>query len=159
MKTSENCVKMMHMYEGVRNTPYRCPAALWTIGIGHVMYPEQARLNFENRKSYQLKTEDNRTFTDNEIDELFKNDLLRFELGVLRLAPNLFNHQNKFDACISFSYNVGLGNFQSSTLRQKILREEWEAAAKEFLKWTRSAGRILPGLVKRRQSEAELFMS
>ena len=159
MKTSDSCIHMMHMFEGIRNKPYQCPASLWTIGAGHLMYVEQLRLTVAARKLFPLKPEDDRIFTDEEIDKLFKDDLLRFELGVLRLAPTVAGHQNKFDACVSFSYNLGLGNFQASTLRQKILREDWDAAAKEFLKWTKASGKELAGLVRRRKAESVMFMS
>jgi lysozyme len=94
-----------------------------------------------------------------EVNAVLAKDLENFERGVLRLAPNLAGRQGKFDACVSFSFNVGLGNFQRSTLRMKIQREEWDAAADAFLAWTKAGGKELPGLVKRRKGERALFLS
>ena len=84
---------------------------------------------------------------------------MNFERGVLRLAPNLAGHQGAFDACVSFSFNAGLGNFQRSTIRMKINREEWEAAAEAFMAWTKGGGQVLKGLVRRREAEKALFLS
>ena len=62
-----------------------------------------------------------------------------------------------FSSLCSFVYNVGSGNFQKSTLRMKLERKEYESAAEEFPKWRKAGGRVLPGLVRRRKSERELF--
>lgn len=158
----------MHKYEGCRNKPYLCPAHIWTIGYGHVLYQDQIRLPMVRvegkeipkiRKEYQLAKADNRVWSQDEIDKLFASDVSSFERGVLRLAPPLAGHQGAFDACVSFAFNAGLGNFQKSTIRQKILREEWEAAAEAFMQWTKGGGKELPGLVKRRKEEKALFLS
>jgi lysozyme len=111
------------------------------------------------RDDYQLKPEDNRVWSKEELVEIFKNDLVSFERSVLRLAPNLVSHQRKFDACVAFAFNVGSGNFQRSTMRQKILREDWEGAANAFLAWSKAGGKVLPGLVRRRKAEIALFLS
>jgi lysozyme len=111
------------------------------------------------RKEYPLKTEHNRVWSQDEIEGLFAKSVRSFESGVLRLAPNLAGHQGAFDACVSFAFNAGLGNFQRSTIRQKILRNEWEEAANAFMQWTKGGGVVLPGLVKRRKAEIELFLS
>jgi lysozyme len=157
----------MHQYEGCRNKPYLCPAHIWTIGYGHVLYQEQIRLPMVAkegytgiiRKQYQLKQEDNRVWSKEEIEKLFADDVNSFERGVLRLAPTLDGNQGAFDACVSFAFNAGLGNFQRSTIRMKINRGEWEAAAEAFMQWTKGGGRELPGLVKRRKAEIKLFQS
>ena len=111
------------------------------------------------RKEYPLKPEHNRTWSKDEINALFEKSISSFESGVLRLAPNLVGHQGAFDACVSFAFNAGLGNFQKSTIRQKILRNEWEEAAEAFMAWTKGGGVVLPGLVKRRKAEVALFLS
>ena len=157
----------MHQYEGCRNRPYLCPAHIWTIGYGHVLYQDQIRLPMVAkegytgiiRKQYQLKQEDNRVWSKEEIEKLFADDVNSFERGVLRLAPTLDGNQGAFDACVSFAFNAGLGNFQRSTIRMKINRGEWEAAAEAFMQWTKGGGRELPGLVKRRKAEIKLFQS
>jgi lysozyme len=94
-----------------------------------------------------------------EVDALLAQDLAKFERGVARLCPGSVNHQGQFDALVSFAFNVGLGNLQRSSLRMKINRGDLEDAAEEFMKWTKAAGRVLPGLVKRRNDERALFLS
>ena len=157
MKVSDRCKEMIKHHEGVRFKPYRCPARLFTIGVGHVLYPAQGALPLDQRDAFQLKAEDNRTFSRAEVDGLLSADLQRFEVGVSRLFPMVLT-QNQNDALVSFAFNLGLGGLQRSTLRQKVLRGEVEAAD-EFLKFTRGGGKILPGLVKRRNDERALFLS
>lgn len=167
MKLSKAGANLMHQYEGCRNKPYLCPAHIWTIGYGHVLYQEQIRLPMVSkegqstmiRKEFPLKQEDNRVWSKEEIEKLFADDVNLFERGVLRLAPTLSGRQGAFDACVSFSFNAGLGNFQRSTIRMKINRGEWEEAAEAFMQWTKGGGRELPGLVKRRKAEVVLFLS
>jgi lysozyme len=167
MKLSKAGADLMHQYEGCRNKPYLCPAHIWTIGYGHVLYQDQIRLPMVSkegqstmiRKEYPLKQEDNRVWSKEEIEKLFSDDVSLFERGVLRLAPTLSGRQGAFDACVSFSFNAGLGNFQRSTIRMKVNRGEWEDAAEAFMQWTKGGGRELPGLVKRRKAEKALFLS
>ena len=157
----------MHRFEGCRNKPYLCPAHIWTIGYGHVLYQEQIRLPMVAkegqstmiRKEFPLKQEDNRVWSKEEIEKLFADDVNLFERGVLRLAPTLSGRQGAFDACVSFAFNAGLGNFQRSTIRMKINRGEWKDAAEAFMQWTKGGGRELPGLVKRRKAEVALFLT
>ena len=149
---------MIKHHEGVRYKPYRCPAKLWTVGVGHVLYPVQGRLPLDQRDSFPLESNDSRTFSSDEVNGTLSADLQRFEIGVARLFPMvLTTGQN--DALVSFSFNLGLGGVQRSTLRAKVLRGEIEEAADEFLKFTRGGGKILPGLVKRRNDERALFLS
>lgn len=168
MKLSEKGAALMHQYEGCRNKPYQCPAHIWTIGYGHVLYQDQIRLPMARvegkevpmiRKEYPLRGEHSRVWSKEEIDALFRDDIAGFERGVLRLAPGVAGRQGAFDACVSFAFNAGLGNFQRSGIRQKILREDWEGAAEAFKEWTKGGGKVLPGLVKRRDAEKALFLS
>ena len=149
---------MIKHHEGVRYRPYRCPAKLWTIGVGHVLYPAQGALPLDQRDAFQLKPEDNRTFSKEEVDGILSADLQRFEAGIAKLFPVVLT-PGQNDALVSFAFNLGLGGVQRSTLRQKVLRGEIEEAANEFLKFTRGGGKVLPGLVKRRQDERSLFLS
>ena len=158
MKVSDRCKELVKHHEGVRYKPYRCPARLWTVGVGHVLYPDQGRLPLDQRDAFPLAPEDNRAFSKAEVDGLLSADLIRFEVGVARLFPMVLT-AGQNDALVSFSFNLGLGGVQRSTLRQKVLRGEIEEAADEFLKFTRGGGKILPGLVKRRNDERALFLS
>lgn len=174
MKTSKRGIDLMHKFEGFRNKPYLCPASLWTIGYGHVLYQDQIRLPVahneaqlkqpvENRvmlrRHYPLKQEDNRVWSKEEIDRLFEADLASFERGVLRLVPGSAGRQGAFDALVCLSYNIGLGNLQRSTIRMRANRGDWEGAAEAFMAWTKGGGRVLPGLVRRREAERALFLS
>jgi lysozyme len=111
------------------------------------------------RSDYQLKGEDNRVWSKDELVNLFKVDIDTFERGVLRLSPNLASHQSKFDAVVSFAYNAGLGNYQRSTIRMKVNRGDWDGAAEAFMSWTKAGGKEVSGLVKRRKAEVVLFLS
>lgn len=172
MKLSERGAALMHRYEGCRNKPYLCPAHIWTIGYGHVLYQEQIRLpmalkeedKFKNplptlRKQYPLKQEDARVWSKEEINSLFDADVRLFERGVLRLVPGVVGRQGSFDALVSFSFNAGLGNLQRSQIRMRANRGDWEGAADAFMQWTKAGGRELPGLVKRRKDERALFLA
>ena len=150
---------LIKAFEGCHSTPYLCPAKLWTIGYGHVLYPEQARLKADERPAYPLKPEHNRVWDADEIDALLQEDLQRFEAGVLRLCPAAADNDSHFDAIVSFSFNVGLGNLQASTLRMKYNRGDFEGAADEFLKWRKSNGVVLRGLERRREAERALFLT
>ena len=159
MKTSPEAIKMIKHHEGVRVKPYRCPAHLWTVGVGHVLYPEQAKMTVAERLNMPVKFEDFRVFSMEEVDAILAKDLARFERGVARLCPAAVDSQGIFDSLVSFSFNVGLGNLQRSGLRMKTNRGEFEEAAEEFLKWTKAAGKVLPGLVKRRNDERAVYLS
>jgi len=168
VKLSKAGEDLMHKYEGFRARPYLCPAHIWTIGYGHVLYQEQIRLPVVRvegkvtpmiRKEYPLKPEDNRVWTKTEINELFRTDVGTFERGVLRLVPGVAGRQGSFDALVSISYNFGLGNLQRSTIRMRANRGDWEGAADAFRVWTKGGGKVLPGLVKRREAEIALFLA
>lgn len=157
MNVSPQAIRTIKHHEGVRLRPYRCPALLWTVGVGHVLYPEQGRLKLEDRKGYALRDADNRVWTQDEVDALLRSDLARFESGVARMCPAAASHQGRFDALVSFSFNVGLGTLQRSTLRAKFNRGDFDGAAKEFLKFTKGGGKVLKGLVNRRNDEVAMY--
>jgi lysozyme len=167
VKLSKAGEDLMHKYEGFRNKPYLCPAHIWTIGYGHVLYQEQIKLPVVRvpdkhtpmiRKEYPLSPEDNRVWSKEEINELFLVDVANFERGVLRLVPGCVSRQGSFDALVSISYNFGLGNLQRSTIRMRANRGDWEGAADAFRVWNKGGGKVLPGLVKRREAEIALFL-
>ncbi len=147
MKVSDKLIKLLRHHEGVRNKPYQCPAKLWTVGIGHLIGDGKT-----------LPPEWNRTFTNEEIDAILKRDLNRFELGVHKMLPNVPLRQHEFDALVSFCFNLGLGCFQRSTIRQALLRGDKEQAMESLVKYCRAGGKILKGLQKRRLDEKQLFL-
>jgi lysozyme len=158
MNVSQKAISVIKHHEGVRQKPYRCPARLWTVGVGHVLYPEQGKLKLEDRDSVALRTEDFRTFSMEEVDAILKSDLARFERGVAQYC-NVSLTQGQFDALVSFSFNVGLGTLQRSTLRQKVLRGDMDGAAEELMKYCMAGGKILKGLQNRRIDERAMFKS
>lgn len=168
MKLGKEGEELMHRFEGCRNKPYLCPAHIWTIGYGHVLYQDQIRLPMARvegkeipmiRKEYPLRQEDSRVWSKEEINALFREDVAGFERGVLRLVPGVVGHQGRFDALVSFAFNAGLGNLQRSQIRMRANRGDWQGAAEALMDWTKGGGKVLPGLVKRRQAEKELFLA
>lgn len=157
MKVTDAAIRLIKHHEGVRYKPYRDVAQLWTVGVGHLMYPDQLKLDRAGRLEYQLHPNDQRTFLKEEVDELLRSDLHRFESGVTRLCPVRLT-QGQFNALVSFSFNVGLGALQRSTLRQKVNRQEWERCTECFLKYNKVGGVVFRGLVRRRRDEVAMFL-
>ena len=146
MNVSKAGIALIKHHEGVRSRPYRCAANLWTCGVGHLIGDGK-----------HLPDSWNRTFTKEEIDGLLKSDLRRFELGVHKMLPNVPLRQHEFDAIISFCFNLGLGCFQRSTIRQALLRGDKTQAMESLVKYCRAGGKILRGLQIRRLDEKALF--
>ena len=142
MKLSPQGLKLIAYFEGIRLKPYKCSAGLWTVGIGHLI----------GDGSY-LPDDWNRTFTLEEVYALLAKDVARFERGVERYCPNRLT-QSCFDALVSFSFNLGLGTLQRSSVRQKINRQDYSGAAKVILKYNKAGGVVNRGLTLRRQAEA-----
>ncbi len=141
MRVSWQGLELIRTFEGFSAVPYLCPAGYATIGYGHVVLAHEV--------------------WDRPIDEargmqLLEKDAQAAEVAVRRLLPNV-TAQNGFDALVSFTFNLGAAALQRSQLRQAILRGETEAIAKQWLRWVYAKGRILPGLVRRRQAELALY--
>ena len=143
MKISQAGVDLIKRFEGCRLKPYLCPAKFWTVGYGHVIG------NGKTKPEKQL-------YTQEEVNELLRTDLARFEQGVLRYCP-VHLTQFEFDSLVSFSFNLGLGVLQRSTLRRKILRQDKQAAARNILKYNKAGGQVLKGLTRRREAEYRMF--
>jgi len=146
VNVSKAAIALIKHHEGVRSRPYRCPANLWTVGVGHLIGDGKL-----------LPDSWNRTFTEVEIDGLLKSDLRRFELGISKMLPNVPLRQCEFDCLVSFAFNLGLGTFQRSTLRQALLRGDKKTAMESLVKYCRAGGKILKGLQTRRLDEKALF--
>lgn len=119
---------------------YRCPAGVWTIGFGHTG-PDVV---------------EGKRITLQEAEELLRGDLVEVERRVQQLVTAPLT-QGQFDALVSFAYNVGLGALERSTLLRKLNAEDYRGAAAQFAVWTKSTGRELPGLVRRRREERAMF--
>ncbi len=146
MNVSKAGIALIKHHEGVRSRPYRCAANLWTCGVGHLIGDGK-----------HLPDSWNRTFSQEEINALLVRDLNRFERGISKMLPNVPLRQCEFDCLVSFAFNLGLGTFQRSTLRQALLRGDKTAAMESLLKYCRAGGKILRGLQIRRLDEKALF--
>lgn len=138
---------LCRVFEGFRSKPYLCPAGIATIGYGSTYYRDGRKV----------------ALTDPAISEPEARELLQLELahtyapGVARLCPDLVQHEKRFNAIVDFAYNLGVGRLQTSTLRRKINAQDWEGAKEQLMLWTRGGGKVLPGLLKRRQAECLLM--
>jgi len=146
MKTSDDGIKLIKRFEGIRYRPYKCSAGLWTIGIGHLIGDGK-----------QLPDSYNKTFTEGEVDALLRKDLSKFERAIAMLIKVPLR-QCEYDSICSFTFNLGAGTLQRSTLRQKLNRGDKEGAAREILKYNRAGGKVVKGLVNRRNDEYQLFL-
>jgi lysozyme len=144
MEISNNCVQLIKHYEGCRLEAYQCSAGIWTIGYGSTFF-EDGRPVKEGDEVSQEHAE-----------RLLPLILKKFAQAVFAGTAKIEQHE--FDALISFTYNVGIGAFERSTLLKKI-RKAVPASeiAAEFHKWNKAKGKVLKGLVKRRAAEAYLY--
>lgn len=135
-------VALVREFEGCRLDAYRCPAGIPTIGYGAT--GPDIRMGMK--------------WTQEEADERLAEDLARFAEGVERLVLVDLT-DNQFAALVSFAYNVGLGALAGSTLLRKLNADDFQGAADQFARWNKGGGRVLPGLVRRRAAERDLFLS
>ena len=139
MKISPAGVELIKHFEGCELDAYRCSAGVLTIGYGHTGDVK------ESDKIDQAMAE-----------LMLLRDLKRFEVGVSNYLKAHVT-QNQFDALVSLAFNVGLGNFSTSTLLRMINAGSADAAADQFLRWNRAGGKILPGLTRRRVAERQHY--
>lgn len=158
MSLSHKVIEMIRHHEGVRVKPYQCPALIWTVGVGHVIDQSHIKIPLAERKALPIPNGWDRTLSMSEVDEILTKDLVSFESGVRRLCPDGLT-TGRLGALTSFAFNVGLGNLQRSTLRMKHNRGDYEGAAEAFLDWTKAGGKVLKGLVSRRNDERALYLS
>lgn len=141
MKASVDAYELIKQFEGLRLKAYLCPAGIWTIGYGHTS-----------------GVSPNSFITIQEADEYLHRDVATIEMQLNKL--NLILRQCQWDAIISFVFNVGIGNFKSSTLLAKIrINPEDNSIMDEFLRWVYANGKVMKGLQKRRLAEMKLYFS
>lgn len=145
MKIGNNGLLIIKHYEGLRLKIYRCPGGYLTIGYGHVLKWYEHEL-FKQGISKEMAT------------DLLVADVASAERSVNLLIQARLT-QNQFDALVSFTFNLGSGALQSSTLRMVINRCEYHEAPRQLRRWVFAGGRKLRGLVRRRRDSAILFMS
>ena len=148
MKISQNCLNLIKKWEGFRSEAYLDPVGIPTIGFGTIRYPDGRKVTLGESVSEQVA------------EAFLLQDCEIFAQGVTDALSSEIN-QNQFDALVSFTYNLGVGAFQTSTLCQKINAGKFSEAAGEFDKWVyatvNGVKKKLEGLVKRRRDERTLF--
>lgn len=157
-------LQQLKHHEGVRKKPYLDSVLLWTTGVGHLIAPpEHLKMTLEQRKEAKkagllaCPVEWNRTLTDDEVDSILASDLARFERGVLRYCPTGLT-QGRYNSLVSFAFNAGLGRLQSSSIRAKHNRGDFNGAADAFLLYRMASGVIQKGLVIRRNDERAMYL-
>lgn len=130
---------LIRRFEGCRLVPYLCPAGVWTCGWG----------------STGVDVFPGRAWTQDYADRRMAQDALRFARGAALACPGLDG--DRLCAIADFAYNLGLGALRASTLRRRVNEGQWDAAKAELRRWVRGGGRVLPGLVLRREAEARLL--
>ena len=120
--------------------PYLCPAGFWTIGYGH------------------LCAQDHQPITQDEAEAYLAQDLVKSLYATLRYCPVLATEpETRLAAIVDFTFNLGAGRLQTSTLRRRINQRDWAAVTQELRRWVYGGGRVLPGLAARREAEALLL--
>lgn len=143
MHISDKGLDLIKRFEGFRDTAYLCPAGVWTIGYGHTQ---------------DVKEGD--TITQDKAEELLREEVAaKYEPIVVSNTNGLELTQGQFDALVSFVYNVGAYNFETSHLLTRLKAGDIEGAAAQFERWNRAGGKVLDGLTARRAAERELFLS
>lgn len=138
---TEDGLRLIRRFEGFSAVPYLCPAGYLTVGYGHVV---------KNPAAFR------QPITEDEATEILVLDIQKAEEAVLRLITVPLS-DGQFDALVSFTFNLGSGALQRSTLRRKVNREDHAEVPAEFLRWVWAGGRKLKGLIRRREAEAALY--
>ena len=145
MTTSNVGIDLISSFESTRLKAYDDGVGVWTIGTGTTVYPNGVKV----KKGDTCTLEQAKTY--------FKHDLVKFEKTVNGSVTVPLN-QNQFDALVSLTYNIGSGAFKSSTLLKLLNKGDYQGAADQFLAWKKAGGKVLPGLVRRREAERTLFL-
>lgn len=146
MKASLDCIELIKSFEGFSSYSYLCPAGIPTIGYGSTHYENGSAVALGDRPVDRFRA-----------DRIIAATLEReYEPGVNH-AVRVKLTQGQYDALVDFAYNLGVRALRTSTLLKKLNAGDFDGASREFGKWTRCDGKILPGLVARREAERKLF--
>ena len=144
MTPSKACADLVKQFEGCVLKAYPDPGSggdPWTIGVGATGPGISKGV----------------VWTQQQADDRLMADLARFGRGVWNAIGEKETTQNRFDALVGFSFNVGLGNLLNSTLLRMHIAGDYVGAADQFIRWNRAAGKVLAGLTRRREAEAKLY--
>ena len=144
MQVTSEGLALIKGFEGVRTEAYRDAAGIWTIGYGHTgsagAPPVHAGMRISRSTALAILKRDVETFADG-VRRLLKVDL----------------SDAQFSSLVSFAYNIGLGNFRSSSVLKAVNARDFDQVPRRLALWVKAGGRVLPGLVRRRAAEAEMF--
>ena len=140
MRISETGLDLIRHFEGERLQTYKCSAGVDTIGVGHTGPDVKPGM----------------TITHEQSEELLRKDLAKFERAVEELVK-VDLAQDEFDSLVALVFNIGPGNFKTSTLLRKLNAGDYASAALEFLRWDKVNKKTVPGLTRRREAESRLF--
>ena len=144
--SQEGIDALLKKFEGCKLKAYRCPAGICTIGYGHTSSAGAPNVT------------DGMTITQKQADDILRKDLVKFETAVHDMLHQPLN-QHQFDVLVDFAYNAGIGALEKSTLLKKVNAAQFDAIPAELMKWTKGGGKVLPGLVRRRQAESAWWAS
>lgn len=148
MRASDRCLGIIREFEGFSAKPYRCPAGIPTIGFGSTRYEDGTPVKLTDAAIDKERAE-----------AIMRATLAReYEPAVQRYVTVELT-QGQYDALVDFAYNAGPQNLRTSTLLKRINAGDYAGAANEFGKWVYGGGKVLPGLVRRREAEKRLFLS
>ncbi|MDR3425303.1 MAG: lysozyme [Alphaproteobacteria bacterium] len=136
---NQDGVDLIKEFEGLHLTPYLCPGKIWTIGYGHT------RTVCAGMRITQAQAE-----------QLLDEDLSLYERAVVRLVTVPLS-DNQFSALVCFVFNVGVGNFESSTLLKLLNRGWYEQVPAQLMRWNHAGGEVFGGLARRRAAEGRLW--
>ena len=139
LKISQEGLSLIKKFEGCELEAYKCAAGVWTIGYGSTKGVEEGN-----------------TITQEEADKLLLDEMEEYE-GYINDMVKVDLKQNEFDALVSWVYNLGSSNLSSSTLLQKLNTKEWDDVPNQIKRWNKAGGKVLQGLIRRREAEALLF--
>ena len=139
MKTSLEGIDLIKHFEGCELEAYKCPAGVWTIGYGHIKGVQEGDV-----------------ITEQQADDMLVEELEEYENYIHNLVSCPLN-QNQFDAIVSWVYNLGSSNLQASTLLKVLNAGDYAGVPAQMLRWNKAGGKVLEGLTRRRQAEADLF--
>ena len=139
MKIGKKGLELIKHFEGLELDAYKCPAGVWTIGYGHTKDVQPDDSWSESHADYMLEVE-----------------LEEYE-NYVNTAVEVPLSQNQFDALVSWVYNLGPTNFNSSTMLKVLNAGDYSEVGNQMLRWNKAGGKVLEGLTRRRQAEADLF--
>ena len=139
MKLGIQGLELIKTFEGLELNAYKCAAGVWTIGYGHTKNVQEGMVISEDTAN-----------------DMLMEELVEYENYVNTLVTVPLS-QNQFDALVSWVYNLGSSNFQASTMLKVINANDMVNVPAQIMRWNKAGGKVLEGLTKRRQAEADLF--